>query len=599
MRPKKCIVVPIRSAVGILVLTAVANAQICQGPIRRWGGLADDWLSYGASGLQGELYLAGGTTSFGAGNSDVLALRFDSSGAVQWSRVWGGPRDDGQEGGCLDTADGSLYISGATNSFSVGGLLTDILLVKVNAANGSVLWQRIWDSGANDQASSVIEDPSGNIYVTGGTDGQGGLEDVLLMKLPPNSGSNPPGAPVCRTWGTPLVEESLNGTIIDTSSGTPFLVAVGNMGTPNYDALIQKYDASLNVVWSRAFGGSGVDDAWGLTVDPSGNIYVVGATASFGAGGDDLLILKLSPNGNFLWGRAWGGAGHEGCGFISLDAQGNLYLSGETDSSSPGTMQGLLLKLTSQGQVLWSMTWGTLGSQAGLFLPAPTPLLGGFRAIGVTDSTSPQLIPCIGRPPTVLPANALWSPAGGSVSITGTLSVPVGSSDSSPTGSSNASGLDITLVDHSWGCDLAYCTANINSLGCTPSIGSTGISSVSAGTGFTIRGANVINNKPGLLIYTNSGRAALPFSGGTLCISGPIRRSIPLSSGGNPPPNDCSGLYEIDMNAFALGGLGGTPAGYLLIVGSVVDSQFWGRDNGFGPPNNATLSNALEWTVGP
>ncbi|HUR27147.1 MAG TPA: hypothetical protein VM509_03105 [Planctomycetota bacterium] len=145
---------------------------------------------------------------------------------------------------------------------------------------------------------------------------------------------------------------------------------------------------------------------------------------------------------------------------------------------------------------------------------------------------------------------------------------------------------------------VSYCTAKVNSLGCLPTINFTGTPSTVATSGFTITSTQVRNQKPGLLIYTASGRSAVPFQGGTLCVAPPVRRSIPLNSNGSPlPVNDCSGVYSIDMNAFSHGVLGGTPAAYLTVTGTVVDTQFWGRDPGFPAPNNSTLSAALEYTL--
>jgi hypothetical protein len=151
------------------------------------------------------------------------------------------------------------------------------------------------------------------------------------------------------------------------------------------------------------------------------------------------------------------------------------------------------------------------------------------------------------------------------------------------------------------GCgSTTYCTAKINSLGCTPSIGSTGAASATLTSGFVIKGTSVRNNKNGLLFYGVTGRATTPFQGGTLCVNSPIKRTGSVNSGGNPlPANDCSGVYSMDMNAFAHSSGPPIPLPALIIAGTVVNCQWWGRDPGFPAPNNTTLTNGLEYTVCP
>ena len=147
---------------------------------------------------------------------------------------------------------------------------------------------------------------------------------------------------------------------------------------------------------------------------------------------------------------------------------------------------------------------------------------------------------------------------------------------------------------------IVYCTAKLNGLGCTPAINFTGVASATSGSGFLVQSINNRNNKSGLLFYGVSGQMAVPFQGGTLCVSAPIKRSPVVGSGGSPQPaNDCSGVYSIDMNLFAVGGLGGTPLALLQVEGTAVNCQFWGRDPGFPAPDNTSLSDALQYVVGP
>ncbi|MCC7172580.1 MAG: FG-GAP repeat protein [Planctomycetes bacterium] len=139
-----------------------------------------------------------------------------------------------------------------------------------------------------------------------------------------------------------------------------------------------------------------------------------------------------------------------------------------------------------------------------------------------------------------------------------------------------------------------YCTAKTNSKGCVPAISATGAPSISTGSGFVLGASGVLNNKSGLLFYSVAGAQALPFQGGSLCIKPPIKRTGVQNSGGNPPPNDCSGALAFDFNAYVA--LGIDPA---VVASRMVWAQFWSRDPGFSPPNNTSLTDAVEFVLQP
>jgi hypothetical protein len=137
-----------------------------------------------------------------------------------------------------------------------------------------------------------------------------------------------------------------------------------------------------------------------------------------------------------------------------------------------------------------------------------------------------------------------------------------------------------------------YCTSKLNSQGCSPVVGSSGTPSASGGT-FAIDCSLVLNNKTGLFFYGFAGKAS-PYQGGYLCVAAPVKRTAIQGSGGNPPPDDCSGAYSFDFGALLQSG-----ADPSLIPGQGVFGQFWYRDPALGGPFTTGRSEALGFLIAP
>jgi len=103
------------------------------------------------------------------------------------------------------------------------------------------------------------------------------------------------------------------------------------------DAFLSKYDREGALIWGRLIGGADPDWGWGVTVDAEGNVYFTGefdGTANFGAdvyttnGSRDCFITKLDKDGNFLWTQVFGGTGVDKGKGIDVDDAGNVYATG-------------------------------------------------------------------------------------------------------------------------------------------------------------------------------------------------------------------------------------------------------------------------------
>ncbi len=143
-------------------------------------------------------------------------------------------------------------------------------------------------------------------------------------------------------------------------------------------------------------------------------------------------------------------------------------------------------------------------------------------------------------------------------------------------------------------CDMAapYCTAKVNSLGCTPELSSSGMPSFTTGDPFQVTATQILNQRPSKLIWSR-GANATPFQGGVLCVQSPAARTTVLSSGGAAPgANDCSGSYSWVFTPAYL-------ASKSFVAGETLHVQFHGRDSGFPAPNGYSLSAALAVTFLP
>lgn len=339
-----------------------SNAAQCSlSWVHTWGGNSVEEAAALSVDSNGNVYIAGNCYSFGAGYYDTFLLKYASNGTLLWQRTWGGNDGESTSGLALDS-NGSIYIAGYTSSFGAGD--SDTFLIKYSPT-GDLLWQKTWGGSDFDDANALGVDSAGDIYIAGHTYSFGfGGGDAFLLKYSAS------GTLLWqRTWAksTSPDWEWANALALDSSGG---VYVAGYAEGFNCDAVLLKYSSEGNLlwqkIWRKSWSGNGYQEARAVALDNSGNVYLAGNTWPFlGLGYEDTFLLKYSSDGNLLWQSNWGGSGSDWAYALAVDVDGNVYVAGGTYSFGAGENDALLLKYSPDGSLLWQKTWGGSYSDAG------------------------------------------------------------------------------------------------------------------------------------------------------------------------------------------------------------------------------------------
>ncbi len=349
-------------------LLALSLAVFAQAQDWLWakqtGGIDNDYGRSIALDAAGNCYVAGyfnGTTTIGTtsltstGDYDIYVAKSDSNGNWLWAKQAGGTSTDYGYGIAVDT-NGNCYVTGfflGTATFGSSSLTSggdrDIFTAKLDS-NGNWLWAKKAGGTNDDRSFDIAVDAGGNCYTTGffqvtATFGSttltsSGYLDVFVAKLDSNGNW---------LWAKQAGGTGYdNGRSIALDAGgncyvTGYFEVTGTFGSTSLscsgsaDVFTAKLDISGNWLWAKKAGGSSSDQGYGISVDTNGNCFVTGyfrGSATFGStsltssGNDEIFIAKLDSSGNWLWACKAGGTGYDDGNDITADNNGNCYVTG-------------------------------------------------------------------------------------------------------------------------------------------------------------------------------------------------------------------------------------------------------------------------------
>lgn len=301
----------------------------------------------------GNIYVLGATLN-GAGNYDILLAKYNNTNTMLWSVTYAGAAG-------MDDIGADLMVDASGNVFVTGTAIQsvsdsyDLVLIKYNSS-GTQQWVSFYNNTfgtpvAYDAGTSLTQDNSGNIYVAGGSFGNGTGADYVTVKF------NSLGM---QQWAYRYNYNGNNdlATKIQYQASTSKLTVVGGSqsSSSNWDFAVISYDLtglSAPVIQRYSGTADGVDEVTDMATDAAGNIYITGTSKYLGSG-FDIKTIKLNASLALQWSVTHNGAGNgdDKASAIQVDNAGNVFIAGYVSTSTQGK-DYVLLRYNSAGVEQW------------------------------------------------------------------------------------------------------------------------------------------------------------------------------------------------------------------------------------------------------
>ena len=339
----------------------------------------DASYDYGRSLIElndGGYLIAGNTSLLGDNYSNALLIKIDHTGKEMWKRDYTFSSVD-RLNMVKELQDGSLVAAGF--KISSTNYSKDILVIKTDA-QGNLEWQRSYGDAQDETANSIDISIGGGFIISGEVINENtGFSLCYLIKI-----DNEGGLDWSNTFGG---NQNDNGLSVISTNDAGFAITgmTRSLGDSNGDVWLIKVNSNGEMEWERTYGGD--DTEYGRTIQQTvdGGYIIIGQTESFGLGYNDAYLIKTDSQGNEIWSQTFGGQGtDQGRQVVNTLDEGYL-ISGYTDSF--GTLGGFnfwLVKANSLGELEWQRFYGEQGDDRGLSGIQTSD--GGYAIAGYTNS---------------------------------------------------------------------------------------------------------------------------------------------------------------------------------------------------------------------